>query len=96
MQQKLIMSHELVRLFGKISVEALLECFRVIFGDVKPYQIRKLVSLLLAIEKIEHKDEMLTIHDHRTSYLEYEKQDPEVFIAAATIFLTKQDKVMPI
>jgi hypothetical protein len=42
MQQKLIMSHELVRLFGKISVEALLECFRVIFGDVKPYQIRKL------------------------------------------------------
>jgi hypothetical protein len=94
MQQKLVISHEIVRLFGKVSMEAVIECFRVIFGDVNPNQIRRSVSLLLAIKKLEYEDQMLTILDHHTSYLEYEGQDPEEFVAAATIFLTRQGKVM--
>lgn len=94
MQQKLIVSHELIRLFGRISMEALLECFRSVFGNVRPYEVRKLVSLLLGMETIEYADGVLSIRHGGRSYVEYKGPDPGEFIAHATLVLAKQDRVM--
>jgi hypothetical protein len=95
LQQKLIASHELIRLFGKISLDALFECFRAVFGDVKQYEIRKLVSLLLGMETIEYLDEMLGPRHHDKSYVEFDKgADPAEFSAKATLVLAKHDNLM--
>jgi hypothetical protein len=96
MQQKLVVSHELIRLFGKISVQALIECFRSVFGNVKPYEIRKLASLLLGMETIEYADDLLAFRHGARSYVEYDEADPAEFTARATLLMAKQDKVMSI
>jgi len=94
LQQKLVLSHEFIRLFKTISLEALLDCFREVFGNVFPSQIRKVVSLLLAMESVEYKEEILSVRDGQTSYLEYGGEGPSTFIAYATLLRAKQDNIM--
>jgi hypothetical protein len=94
MQQKLVLSHEFIRLFRTISLEALLDSFRQVFGNVFPAQIRKVVSLLLAMESIEYKEDTLSIRHQPSSYLEYDGEDPNEFIAYTAVVRAKQDDVM--